>query len=475
MIERVAKTITRYSMFQPGHRVGVAVSGGADSVCLLHLLRELAPRWNLHLTVVHLDHQLRGEESRADAEFVCTLADSLGLPCASRSADVAALCRETGENLEQAARDARLDFFRSLVRDGTVDRVATGHTRSDQAETVLFRFLRGAGTAGLAGIRPVTTEGIVRPLLDVDRAEVEQFLRDRGFSWREDSTNSNPDFARNRIRHALLPQLTGEWNPALAETLAHMAGWAQAEEAFWGAEIARLAPGHLKRRPPALLVRTDTLGGLPLAVARRLLRYAVEVAKGDLRGIGFEHLEQVLELAASREGHGRLQIPGLDIFRSFDWLRIAPPAADNLENRNYRLPLPVPGSVRIPGEDLVVQTELSENTNVTQTSGGVYNGCVGYLDWKRISGSLEVRNWRPGDQYQPVGRGGPEKIKLMFQEARIPLWERRHWPVVTVGDQILWANRFGPAAQFAAGDAPGLVLGIQVVESFTQLESSGMF
>jgi tRNA(Ile)-lysidine synthetase-like protein len=364
MIERVAKTITRYSMFQPGHRVGVAVSGGADSVCLLHLLRELAPRWNLHLTVVHLDHQLRGEESRADAEFVCTLADSLGLPCASRSADVAALCRETGENLEQAARDARLDFFRSLVRDGTVDRVATGHTRSDQAETVLFRFLRGAGTAGLAGIRPVTTEGIVRPLLDVDRAEVEQFLRDRGFSWREDSTNSNPDFARNRIRHALLPQLTGEWNPALAETLAHMAGWAQAEEAFWGAEIARLAPGHLKRRPPALLVRTDTLGGLPLAVARRLLRYAVEVAKGDLRGIGFEHLEQVLELAASREGHGRLQIPGLDIFRSFDWLRIAPPAADNLENRNYRLPLPVPGSVRIPGEDLVVQTELSENTNV---------------------------------------------------------------------------------------------------------------
>src|SRR5262249_10553666 len=154
-------------------RVGVAVSGGPDSVCLLALLRELAPRWDLRLTVLHLDHQLRGEESRQDALFVRDLAAAWELPFELREMDVAALCRQTGDTLEQAARSARLEFFRGFLRDGTLDRVAVGHTRSDQAETVLFRFLRGAGTAGLAGIRPVTAEGIVRPLLQIERSEIE--------------------------------------------------------------------------------------------------------------------------------------------------------------------------------------------------------------------------------------------------------------------------------------------------------------
>ena len=265
MLELVAKTITRYSMFQPGQRVGAAVSGGADSVCLLHVLRDLAPRWNLRLTVLHLDHQLRGEESRQDAAFVRDLAAALDLPCESQETDVAALCRETGENLEQAARAARLQFFQRLIRGGTVDRIATGHTRSDQAETVLFRFLRGSGTAGLAGIRPVTHEAIVRPLLEIDRAAVEHYLRERGIAWRTDSTNASSAFARNRIRHELLPQLTRDWNPALAETLAHTADWAQAEEAYWESELARLAPAHLVFDPPAVLLRVDAMADLPLA------------------------------------------------------------------------------------------------------------------------------------------------------------------------------------------------------------------
>jgi len=461
MLEQVAKTIARYSMFQPDQRVGVAVSGGADSVCLLHVLRELAPRWNLRLTVLHLDHKLRGEESHEDSAFVRDLAAALDLPCELETTDVAALCRASGENLEQAARAARLEFFKRLMQAGTVGRIATGHTRSDQAETVLFRFLRGSGTAGLAGIRPVTGDGIVRPLLEIDRPEIERYLRERGIAWRNDSTNALTVFARNRIRHELLPQLTRDWNPAMAETLAHTADWAQAEEAYWESELARLAPAHLTFEPPAVLLKVGPLAALPLAVARRLIRRAVEWAKGDLRGIGFEHLAGVLELAASAEGHGRLQIPGLDVFRSFNWLRIAPPAVDNLENRHYRLPLPVPGAVRLPGQKWVLQTELFENTSVTQTSPGVYNGCVGCLDWNRLSGSLEVRNWRPGDQYQPVGHSGAEKIKVLFHQARIPLWERRHWPVVTMGEAILWARRFGPAAGFAADPGSRAVLGIR--------------
>jgi tRNA(Ile)-lysidine synthase len=411
--------------------------------------------------VLHLDHKLRGEESRQDAEFVSGLAATLDLPFELQEADVAALCRETGENLEQAARAARLEFFQRLTQAGTVDRIAAGHTRSDQAETVLFRFLRGSGTAGLAGVRPVTDDGVVRPLLEIDRLEVERYLRERGIAWRTDSSNASTAFARNRIRHELLPQLTRDWNPAIAETLAHTADWAQAEEAYWEAELARLTPAHLTFEPPAVLLQVGTVAALPLAVARRLIRRAVELAKGDLRGVGFEHLAGILELAASAEGHGRLQIPGLDVFRSFGWLRIAPPGLDNLENRNYRLPLPVPGAVQLPGQKTIVHTELFENTNVTERPEGVYNGFVGCLDWNRLSGSLEVRNWRPGDQYQPVGHSGAEKIKVLFHQARVPLWERRHWPVVTIGDAILWVRRFGPAAGFAANPGSSPVLGIR--------------
>jgi len=460
MLEQVAKTIARYNMFRPGDRAGVAVSGGADSVCLLYVLLELAPRWNLRLTVLHLDHQLRGDESRGDAAFVRDLAASLNLPFEFQQADVAAACRESGDNLEQAARAARLDFFRARMHTGSVDRIATGHTRSDQAETVLFRFLRGSGSAGLAGIRPVTGEGIVRPLLEIGRPQIEQYLRERGIAWRNDSTNASAAFDRNRIRHGLLPQLTAEWNPAMSETLAHTAEWAQAEEVYWEGELARIAAIHLTLEPPAVLLRVDSLAALPLAVARRLLRRAMELTKGDLRGIGFEHLASVLELADSGEGHGRLQIPGLDVFRSFNWLRFAPPGLDNLENRNYRMPLPPSGTVRLPGQRIVVHTELFENTTVTDSSDGVYNGCVGCLDWNRLSGALEVRNWRPGDRYQPVGHAGVEKIKELFQQARVPLWERRHWPVVTVGDEILWARRFGPAAGFAAHSGSRAILGI---------------
>ncbi len=452
LLDRIAQTIARHRMLEPAQKVGVAVSGGADSVCLLYVLLELAPQWDLRLSVLHLDHGLRGEESRQDAEFVRGLADQLGLPLSLRETPVA----QSPDNLEQAAREARLAFFREAISSGAVQRIATGHTRSDQAETVLFRFLRGAGTAGLAGIRPVTSEGIVRPLIELERSEVQQFLVERGIAWREDSTNRSLQFARNRIRHELLPQIAREWNPAIGETLANTADWALAEEAWWDAEIDRLASQHFTTTDGAILLRSGLLAALPLAVARRLVRRAMELAKGDLRGIDFGHIAAVMEMAQSTEGHGRLQAPGLDIFRSFEWLRFGQPGAGRLEARNYRLALVVPGTIRVPGTNLALSLELIDKSGPL-----VYNSQVGCLDWQRLSGSLELRNWRPGDQYQPVGCTGQEKIKTLFQQARIPLWERRHWPVLTDGPCIVWALRFGPAAGLVAEQDAKVILKIR--------------
>jgi tRNA(Ile)-lysidine synthase len=364
-------------------------------------------------------------------------------------------------NLEEAAREARLSFFRQTIATGAVERVALGHTRSDQAETVLFRFLRGAGTAGLAGIRPVTSDGIVRPLLEIERAGVEAFLLERGLAWREDATNRSPQFARNRIRHDLLPRLARDWNPAIGETLANTADWALAEESYWEAEIGRLAPEWMREIGGAVILRTEALRCLPLAAARRLVRHAMARVKGDLRGIDFGHIAAVMRMAAATEGHGRLQSPGLDIFRSFDWLRLAPPGSDTLANRNYRFAATVPGSFEIPGPGGVLRLELVE---IAETSGAldcVYNSGAGGMDWERVSGVLELRNWRPGDRYQPVGRSAEDKIKTFFQEARIPLWERRHWPVLTDDSAIVWARRFGPAQRCAVRAGTRVALAVR--------------
>jgi len=460
LLERVAATIARHRMFHPGQKVGVAVSGGADSVCLLHVLRELAPRWNLHLSVLHLNHGLRGAESEEDAAFVGRLAAEFGFPFVLRRAELAAIA----DNLEQAGREARLDFFAETMANGSVERIAVGHTRSDQAETVLFRFLRGAGTGGLAGIRPVTAGGIVRPLLAADRAEVEQFLRERGIPWREDSTNRSLQFARNRIRHELLPALARDWNPAIAQTLSHTADWALAEESYWEAEIDRLAALHLISQNGFVLLKTGCLRDLPVAAARRLVRRAMEMAKGDLRSIDFSHVAAVLDMAATTEGHGRLQAPDMDIMRSFDWLRFGRPTGDGLHNRNYRLPAPVPGAVRVPGSDRVLSLEIVEKSESSETGDSVYNMReTGEVDWERLSGPLDLRNWRPGDQYQPLGNTGEEKIKTLFQQFRIPLWERRHWPVLTEGGSIVWTRRFGPDARLAAQAGTRKILTIREI------------
>jgi len=459
LLQRVARTVERHRMFSSGQKVGVAVSGGADSVCLLFALRELAPHFGILLSVLHLDHGLRGDESTADAEFVRSLADQLGLAAIVERADP----RMCPGNLEQAARRARLEFFRRQIAAGLADRVAVGHTRSDQAETVLFRFLRGAATAGLAGIRPVTSTGIVRPLLEVDRGEAEAFLQSRSLCWRQDSTNRSMEFARNRIRHILLPELARAWNPAIARTLAHTADWALAEETFWQGEIERHAASLFHRDGSAVLVRAGALTDLPLAAARRLVRRAIELTKGNLRGLDFAHIAEVLEIAGSPIGRGRAAVPGVRILRSFDWLRFSPAEEPAASHAGYALPLSVPSVVELPGSSAPISLELIDKPETTLWAPHVYNREMGCIDWPRISGPLELRNWRPGDKYQPMGHAGEEKIKRLFQLARIPVWERSGWPVLTDRTGIVWTRRFGPAAAVAPNSSTRTMLRIREI------------
>jgi tRNA(Ile)-lysidine synthase len=449
----VAQTIAKYRMLRAGERVGVAVSGGPDSVALLWALFELREQLGILLSVAHVNHSLRGAESEADEAFTCELAGSLGLDCWVARAALAE------GNLEQEGRRFRLHWFRRLVEENRADKIATGHTRTDQAETVLFRFLRGAGTAGLAGIHPVLEERIVRPLIEIDRAEVLGYLQSAGHAWREDSSNRNLALARNRLRHEVLPQLEREGNPGLAARLSQVAEWARDEESYWQQYVLELAPRYLRVEGQVVYLEAPALGELPAAVERRLLRHVVEQVKGDLLGIEFGHTEQVRALLAAEEGHGRVQLPGVDVFRSFDQVRVAPVAEP--AERDYSVPLPGPGTYEIPHTQKCLVLELRETGGRDRR----YNEESGCLDWEQVPRPLWLRNWRPGDHYQPVGWSGQEKLKTLFHERRVPLWERRYWPVVASESEVIWARGFGAASALAAGPETRMVLEITETES----------
>lgn len=457
MLERVAKTISRYNMLPPGSRVIAAVSGGADSVCLLHLLIELAVEMNLRVEVAHYNHGWRGEESDGDERFVRELAAKFRLPFHVSRADAPAATADR----EQAARRARLKFFASLNRDGS--RIATGHTRDDQAETVLLRLLRGSGLTGLAGILPVTKAGVVRPLLEVNREDVLRYLSERNLPSREDSSNRDLKFARNRIRHELLPQLKAEWNPRLTDALVHLADLSYEEERWWANPVSPLAALQQECRSGVIEIRVDELAGLPRAVARRAIRRAIGRAKGDLRQIEFDHVDRVLELAARDAGEGRIALPDLDVRRSFEWIRLAVPGVLPTAKP---IRLTVPGWCLAPDGKSVLRMEIADGAAGEKEIApdlkipgefdrpGSRQACATLrtvvLGLNRIPGELHLRGWRPGDRYRRMGDTRVRKVAEMFAEARIPSWQRRQWPIIMSGTGIVWARRFGVAAEFAA-------------------------
>ncbi len=466
MLDRVAEFIARHSMFGTGQRVGVAVSGGADSVFLLHALHQLAPRWNLKLSVVHIEHGIRGAASISDAEFVRELAASFALPFHLHTANVGSI----QDNLEQAARTVRHGFYRELLARGIVDHIATGHTLNDQAETVLYRILRGSGLRGLAGVLPVTEEGVARPLLGVRRDEIEVWLRAHGIKWRQDETNCDLSYARNRIRHEILPLLRSNFNPRLDQVLSNLAILAQDEEQYWKTKLdaCPLTP------PEAPVLKTSQLTDAPPALARRLVRRAIEHVRGDLRQVDFGHVESICALAGSPKGHQRVQLPGLDVVRSFEWLRFAPSGRAVPARRDFLLPLTVPGSVELPSSSTRITVRIIERAENPEA----YARVEGDLDWQRVTvrngvpSGLELRNWRPGDLYHRIGQSKPEKIKVLFQEARVPLWERPNWPIITYNGIILWSRRFGPASEFAADPKSRVILrvGETVFSSSNQVD-----
>ncbi len=428
--ERVLDSIRREQLVPPGGCVYAALSGGADSVALTLLLHAIAPAGGFVLAgVVHLNHQLRAAAA-ADERFCRALAARLALPIEVEQADVRGRAEQAGVSVEAAGHQARYALFERVAGAERGGRVATAHTRDDQAETCLMRLIRGAGPAGLAGIRP-RTGPVVRPLLRISRQELRVYLEARGQSFRDDETNRDTAVTRNRVRHELIPFLAARFSPSIVDALVRSAAIARADAEWIDAAVDAAAGAVVRLGAAEATVDAPALRRQAPALARRLARRVLEHA--GRRRVGFDHVERFLTLAGESGSVGEgADFPGCRVERRGPLLvvraarpRGAPPCAV----APFRYELRVPGRVRVPEAGLEISAErAASGTPAVPLSASGEAVAVAAHD---VSPPLVVRNWHPGDALRPLGMRGRKKLQDLFVDRKVERRCRRRVPLVT--------------------------------------------
>lgn len=440
-------------MAAPGDNIVLAVSGGADSLCLMHVLWSLSPRsgWRLH--VAHLDHGLRGEEAARDARLVAELAGRLNLPATVERRDVAAYRDANALTLEEAARDVRYSFLAEVADQVGAAAVATGHTADDSMETIVLHWLRGSGLAGLRGIAPARELSarvrLIRPLLNLTRADTESYCRNVGLEFAVDATNADERLLRNRIRRRLLPELE-TYNPNLRETLIRAAAVAADDYDFLAGQVSRWWGLVVTGRPDGTLsLDRRTIGGLHPAVQGGLLREALTRLWGGWQDFGWVHVQAMRDAVVAGKVGTIVDLPhGLALAVSYDAAWLGPREAvhgwlageDDLpEAPTNTLRLAAPGVTALPGSEWSLIVEPAAE----QVDPGVpLSVCV---DADQVGADLWLRRPRPGDRFQPLGMTGTKKLQDLLVDAKVPRGRRTTLPVVECARGLLWvAGRPGP-------------------------------
>jgi tRNA(Ile)-lysidine synthase len=422
---------------------------------------------------VHFNHHLRASESDADEAFVRERAQQLGVACLCSGADVAGIARAEGRNLEAMARDLRYAFFFSLIRQGRLDRIVTAHTANDQAETVLLRLIRGAGTRGLGGIHPELAGGVARPFLMLTRGEIEAEITRRGLAYRVDPTNRQMRFTRNRLRELVLPLLERDFNPRVVLSLAGFADRARDDEAFLEEQAKDRCNAWLRREGGALRIPARRLADFPAAIARRVLRRLVVEAAGAKAGqvaIGHGEMERLIGLAANGRSGTRITLgAGVEARKEFEWLVIAPArpeACDQtpVRRNGFRHRIEPPATVAIPELGLRLCFNFVDGAGAKGSEGEYTDKSEGvWLGSANLTDPLILRNWRAGDRTLLPGHTNPVKLKELFQRRHVPVVERAWWPVLEYSGEIIWAKGFTLARRERRAPGRRLMIGEELV------------
>ena len=456
---KIRKTVDSFEMLNPGDVVVAGVSGGSDSMALLFALwdlREFYP--DTDVVVSHVNHGLRGAESDEDTEFVREAARQLGFSFECVQVNTESFRKKRGLSLEDAARELRYGFFNDILAKRSAQKIATAHTLNDQAETVIMRLIRGSGSQGLAGIRPLVGN-IIRPLINVTKLEAREYLQSKGVSWREDSTNSSDEFLRNRIRNELVPLLES-YNPAVEQVLSRVAAVCAAEADFISAEgerrfskIARVVGG-------GVLGDTEKFLCQPPAIRFSVMRKSILAVKGDLNSVSAKHLFSIDEVVRSGEPSAEVDLPGGVVFHAghgvFFFAR----------EENFRKFPPTEikghGTHRV-SQDLEVAVELTDDVSLWGAPD------VGYFSPQKVGFPITLRSFSEGDRFVPLGMRGAKKLKDFFIDEKIPRFLRKKVPVFETRDGIIWLGGLRTDNRFRADKRKGPWFRIRICGSSQKL------
>ena len=433
LLNRVIATIKRHDLLRKGDRVLVACSGGPDSVALLRVLYAIKDIYKLDLYLAHINHKLRGKDSDLDQSFVKDLATELKLPFYLKTISVRKLAKQKSMSIEEAARNARYRFLESLASKLKLDKIATGHNQNDQAETVLMRLLRGTGPAGLAGI-PVKRGKIIRPLLEVSRTEILDYLKRNKIKYRTDKSNLKSDFLRNKVRNHLLPQLQKEYNPNLALILSQTALVTSQLNEFVQKRVSFLAKKTInKLNQNVVILNLKSLRRVHPILQKNLIRLAWEKLEGQVHPPDFKEVERVLYLANSGTSGQRVNLKkGWWAENGKDRLFLFRQKA-----KRVNLRIPVEKKVTVPGLGLEINSEVLERSKLPRRIFSLTEN-VAYLDYEKFTARPLLRNWQVGDRFKPLGMSGTKKLSDFFVDLKVPRHQRDQIPVLSSNGKIAW-------------------------------------
>lgn len=454
MEKQVLKTIKKYDLISPGDVVIAAVSGGPDSVAMLHILHSLSFKWGIKIHVAHLNHMFRGEQAAEEALFVQNLARNLGLSYTVEAFDVPSYIKETGSSPQEAAREVRYKFLRRIARELGAKGIITGHHADDQAETVLLHLLRGSGPEGLAAISPKEGD-LIRPLLEVTKENILQYCHEKSLQYRLDPSNEKTNYQRNKVRLSLIPILK-EYNPKIVDALVRTAEICRRDNDFLHEATARALENlGLNALENEARIEVKTFKSLHPSLQRRVLRAVFDQMAQTKGGLGHYHTEEILGLSTGKE----IPLPHkLYARREFDVLLITSRSM-NEEREITELQLldfPVPGSIKIPQLGIRLEAQIKSWPDKNFKSSDY----VAAFNLDVLKEPLSVRTRREGDRFKPAGLKGTKKLKDYFIDEKVPQYMRDKIPLLLSGDEIIWVvgYRAGHRVKISPKDKKALVI-----------------
>ncbi len=433
--EKVLETISQFNMIESGDRILAAVSGGADSVCMLHILNRLKNTMGFELFCVHLNHSLRGEAADNDERFVAELCKELGIKFFARKVDVNELAKAEKLTVEEAGRKARYDFFRELSLKHKLNKIATAHNQNDNAETVLMRIIRGTGIDGLSGIPHIREDGVIRPVLDISRSEIEGYCQKYNLNFCTDATNADNDYTRNKIRNQLIPYIEKEFNPSFCGALSRLAETATEDSNFLDGYAkrlyARLANPMPSKKPIALHI--DSLRFLEKSVAVRIVRLAAAEAVKEIK-LSKTHIEDIFKLLDNETGSSINLPQGLNAGISYGWLTFTTEQYSVVPDNSGEFFAEV-----TIGESVFVES-IGKEISFAEVNAKEYKCAINEImaDLDRLGTQpLFLRSRRNGDRIVWFPDGRTKKIKNVFIDEKIPKNDRDKIPLLCTGDEIV--------------------------------------